>query len=165
MRRKFGKLLCPFFIVSGADVFQVIFEKSAVLILVKKTVLPGTPHRVLHLLRKHCCCFFHLSEVCRNPAAPLLFCWLFHSKSCDISSHPLREALKTLRHGVLRTPIFAKEKPRNAEREACHRVTSRGKGAKYGTPDFSRSRNYDGAVRADHRRLPETARMVTLKCR
>jgi hypothetical protein len=36
------------------------------------------------------------------------------------------------------------------------------KGAKYGISDFSCRRINNGALRADHRRLPETARMVTL---
>jgi hypothetical protein len=35
------------------------------------------------------------------------------------------------------------------------------KGAKYGIPDSSRRRINDDALRADHSRLPETARMVT----
>jgi hypothetical protein len=35
------------------------------------------------------------------------------------------------------------------------------KGAKYGIPDSSCRRISDGALRADHRRLPETAGMVT----
>ena len=37
------------------------------------------------------------------------------------------------------------------------------KGAKYGIPDSSCRRINDGALRADHSGLPETARMVTLK--
>jgi hypothetical protein len=36
------------------------------------------------------------------------------------------------------------------------------KGAKYGIPDSSCRRINDGALRADHRGLPETARMVTI---
>jgi hypothetical protein len=36
------------------------------------------------------------------------------------------------------------------------------KGAKYGIPDSSCSSSNDGALRADYRRLPETARMVTI---
>ena len=35
------------------------------------------------------------------------------------------------------------------------------KGDQYGIPDFSCRRSSDGALRADHRWLPETARMVT----
>ena len=35
------------------------------------------------------------------------------------------------------------------------------KGAEYGIPDSSCSSLNDGALRADHRRLPETAGMVT----
>jgi len=36
------------------------------------------------------------------------------------------------------------------------------KGAKYGIPYSSCCSSNDGALRADHRRLPETARMVTV---
>ena len=39
------------------------------------------------------------------------------------------------------------------------------KGAKYGIPDSSCSSSNDGALRADHRRLPETAGMVTINRR
>ena len=39
------------------------------------------------------------------------------------------------------------------------------KGGKYGIPDSSCRRISDGALRADHRRLPETARMVTINRR
>ena len=35
------------------------------------------------------------------------------------------------------------------------------KGAKYGIPDFNGRGSNDGALRADHNRLFETARMVT----
>jgi hypothetical protein len=38
------------------------------------------------------------------------------------------------------------------------------KGVKYGIPDFSCRRINDGAVRANHSGLFETARMVTAKC-
>ena len=45
----------------------------------------------------------------------------------------------------------------NVEHETYRPVTKTVKGAKYGTPDSSCRRINDGAVRADHRRLPETA--------
>ena len=50
LRRKFGYLLLSIFIVSRADTFQVVFEKSAVLVLVKKAVLPCAVHRAPRLL-------------------------------------------------------------------------------------------------------------------
>jgi hypothetical protein len=46
------------------------------------------------------------------------------------------------------------------ERETGRRLTKTGKGAKYGIPDSSCRRRNDGTLRADHRWLPETARMV-----
>jgi hypothetical protein len=43
-------------------------------------------------------------------------------------------------------------------------LLKRVKGDQYGIPDFSCGRSNDGAVRADHRGLFETARMVTDNC-
>jgi hypothetical protein len=57
---------------------------------------------------------------------------------------------------------FAKQKTRNVQHEAHAQVTKGHKAAKYGIPDSSCRRSSDGALRADHRRLPETARMVTV---
>jgi hypothetical protein len=50
------------------------------------------------------------------------------------------------------------------ERETDRPVIKTDKGAKYGIPDSSCRRINDGALRADHNRLFETARMVTANC-
>ena len=62
-------------------------------------------------------------------------------------------------------PIFAKEKPRNVEHEIRRRLTKDTKEVNYGIPDSSWRRISDGALRADHHRLFETARMVTVSGR
>ncbi len=41
------------FVAPWADVFQVIFEDGAVLILVKEAVLGGAAHRAFDLCREH----------------------------------------------------------------------------------------------------------------
>ncbi len=61
---------------------------------------------------------------------------------------------------LLARAIFAKQKPRNVQRESDGGVTKAGQGGNYGVPDFSRCRIDDGALRANHNRLSETARMV-----
>lgn len=55
---------------------------------------------------------------------------------------------------------IGKAKERGARRPA-ERYKSH-KGASYGIPDSNCGRISDGALRADHSRLPETARMVTI---
>ena len=54
LRCEFGKLLRPIVIVSGANLFQVVFEKSAVLVLVEKAVPSRALHGPLHLFRESC---------------------------------------------------------------------------------------------------------------
>jgi hypothetical protein len=53
--------------------------------------------------------------------------------------------------------IFAKEKTSNGENETHNRVTKAHKGAKYGIPDINCGDHNDGALRADHSGLFETA--------
>jgi hypothetical protein len=53
--------------------------------------------------------------------------------------------------------IFAKEKPSNGEKETHNRVTKAHKGAKYGIPDINCGDLNDGALRADHSGLSQTA--------
>jgi hypothetical protein len=164
LRRKCGQLLLPIVIVSGADVFQVVFEKSAVLVLVQQAVLPCAVHRALHLFGEHCWRFYHLSlSRCRQVIA-LPFCCLLHCKICDASRTAPR-VVKDAADLQTKTPIFAKQKARNVEHEIRRGLTKAHKGAKYGIPNSSCRRINDGALCADHRRLPETARMVTLNRR
>jgi hypothetical protein len=56
--------------------------------------------------------------------------------------------------------IFAKQKTRNVQREIHGRVTKARQGDNYGVPDFSCRCINDGALRANHNRLLEAARMV-----
>jgi hypothetical protein len=51
------------------------------------------------------------------------------------------------------------------EHESPGRVTKAHQGDDYGVPDFSCGRSNDGALRADHSGLFETARMVTANCK
>ena len=62
---------------------------------------------------------------------------------------------------LLACAIFAMQKTRNVQHEAHGQVTKAQKRDNYGIPDFSCGRIDDGAVRADHHGLFETARMVT----
>ncbi len=61
----------------------------------------------------------------------------------------------------MKKPIFAKQKTKNGEHETGRRLIRTDKGANYGIPDSNRRRSRDGPLRLDHRRLPETTRMVT----
>jgi hypothetical protein len=63
---------------------------------------------------------------------------------------------------LLGRAIFAKQKPIDAQREihcCCNHLT---KGGLYGIPDFTCCHFNDGALRANHRWLFETARMVAI---
>jgi len=51
--RKFRQLCFPIFILSRADLFQVLFVKSAMLVLVKSTVLRRAVHPEFNLFREH----------------------------------------------------------------------------------------------------------------
>ena len=61
--------------------------------------------------------------------------------------------------------IFAKQKARNVEHEAYRRLTKPHKEASMECLILGAVVDNDGALRADHRRLPETARMVTVNRR
>ena len=89
--RKFDQLLLPIFVVSRADAFQVLFEKRAVFVLVTKAILACAEHRALHLLRKRCWCFCHLTLSRRRHLIALPVCWRLHCKICD-ASRTLRES-------------------------------------------------------------------------
>jgi hypothetical protein len=61
--------------------------------------------------------------------------------------------------------IFAKQNAKDGQHETHPHLTKSGKGDNYGIPDSSCRRINDGALRVDHSRLPETARMVTINRR
>ena len=92
-------------------------------------------------------------------SAPLLLAFSLQILRCP-SDDP--RVMKTSRPCEWETPIFAKEKPRNVEPAIRSRLKNSHKGGKYGISDSSCCRSGDGPLRANHRRLPETAGMVTI---
>jgi hypothetical protein len=82
------------------------------------------------------------------------------SSSIGIFSPNFGAAAKCL---VLLPAIFAKQKARSVEPKTGRGLTNTDKGAKYGIPDSSCRRINNGALRGNHRWLPETARMVTVQ--
>jgi len=85
LRSEFRYLLLPLFVSSRANVLQVVFEKSAVLVQVKQAVFPCAVHRALHLVRKRCRRFCHLILSRRTRVIPLSVNWPLHCKICDVS--------------------------------------------------------------------------------
>jgi hypothetical protein len=161
LRREFGKLLLPIVIVSWANVFQVVFENGAMLVLVKKAVPSCALHGALHLFRECCRCFCHLT-ICRCTRAyrsPFVgVCIADFAMSVSDTPRVLKDAWAM--HHAHTNFCKAKGKERGAREPSSS--YKRYKGANYGIPDCSCRRSNDGALRANHRRLPETGRMVTV---
>lgn len=131
------------------------------LVFVKKPSPSCAMHRVLHLFRERCWCFCHLTLVncSRNMTLPVY--WRLPCKFCDCP-RDAPQVVKDAADMQMKMPIFAKQMASNAEHKIAWRLTKTGKGAQYGIPDSSCRRSNDGALRADYRRLPETARMVII---
>jgi hypothetical protein len=135
---------------------RVVFEKSAVLVLLKKEVLPCAVHRALHLFRERFWRFCHLISDRSRQVTALPFCWHLPCNFCDCP-WDAPQVVKDAAEVQMKMPIFAKQKARNAEHKRAWRLIKTGKGAKYGIPDSSCRRINDGALRADHSGLLKAA--------
>jgi hypothetical protein len=70
---------------------QVVFEKSAVLVLLKKAVLPCAVHRALHLFRERFWRFCHLISLKTSHSASLLLAFALQFLRLSLGRSASRE--------------------------------------------------------------------------